>query len=40
MLLAQNNEVVIKDIDPKKVELINKKVSPIIDKDIEEYLKS
>ncbi|RUM50235.1 MAG: UDP-glucose 6-dehydrogenase [Hydrogenothermus sp.] len=40
ILLAQNNEVVIKDIDPKKVELINKKVSPIIDKDIEEYLKS
>ncbi len=40
ILLAQNNEVVIKDIDPKKVELINKKISPIDDKDIEHYLKN
>ncbi|MGC8941956.1 MAG: nucleotide sugar dehydrogenase [Sulfurihydrogenibium sp.] len=40
ILLAQNHEVVIKDIDPKKVELINNKVSPIIDKDIEFYLKN
>ncbi|MRI58605.1 MAG: UDP-glucose 6-dehydrogenase, partial [Epsilonproteobacteria bacterium] len=28
VLLAQNNEVVAYDIDPKKVELINKRVSP------------
>lgn len=40
ILLAQNHEVVIKDIDPTKVKLINNKVSPIIDKDIEFYLKS
>lgn len=40
ILLAQNNEVVIKDIDQKKVELINKKQSPIIDKDIQDYLKN
>jgi len=40
ILLAQHNEVVIKDIDPKKVDLINKKQSPIIDKDIEDYLKN
>ncbi|PMP77021.1 MAG: UDP-glucose 6-dehydrogenase [Sulfurihydrogenibium sp.] len=40
ILLAQNHEVVIKEIDPKKVELINNKVSPIIDKDIEFYLKN
>ncbi|WP_297493211.1 nucleotide sugar dehydrogenase [Persephonella sp.] len=40
ILLAQHNEVVVKDIDPKKVELINKKISPIIDKDIEDYLKN
>ena len=40
ILLAQKNEVVLKDIDPKKVELINNKRSPIIDKDIEDYLKN
>jgi UDPglucose 6-dehydrogenase len=38
ILLAQNHEVVIKDIDPQKVMLINEKKSPIIDKDIQEYL--
>ena len=38
ILLAQNNEVVIKDIDENKVNLINQKKSPIIDKDIEDYL--
>lgn len=40
ILLAQNHEVVIKEIDPTKVKLINNKVSPIIDKDVEYYLKS
>lgn len=40
ILLAQNHEVVIKEIDPTKVNLINNKVSPIIDKDVEYYLKS
>ncbi|SNZ06226.1 UDPglucose 6-dehydrogenase [Persephonella hydrogeniphila] len=40
ILLAQHNQVVIKDIDPEKVDLINRKISPIIDKDIEEYLKN
>ncbi|WP_457625490.1 nucleotide sugar dehydrogenase [Persephonella sp.] len=40
ILLAQHNEVVIKDIDPHKVDLINRKISPIIDRDIEEYLKN
>ena len=40
ILLAQNNEVVLKDIDQKKVEMINRKESPIIDKDIQEYLKN
>ncbi len=39
VLLAQNHEVVLKDIDPTKVEKINKKQSPIIDKDIQHYLK-
>lgn len=40
ILLAQKHEVVIKDIDSTKVKLINNKVSPIIDKDVEFYLKS
>ena len=40
ILLAQNNEVIIKDIDPTKVELINRKESPILDKDIQYYLKN
>jgi len=38
ILLAQNHQIVIKDIDPQKVKLINEKKSPIMDKDIQEYL--
>lgn len=37
-LLSQHNEVVALDIIPEKVEMINNKVSPIRDKEIEEYL--
>ena len=37
-LLAQHNEVVAVDIVPEKVQLINSKKSPIVDKEIEEYL--
>lgn len=38
ILLAQHNSVKAVDIIPAKVELINDKKSPIIDKKIEEYL--
>jgi len=39
LLLAQNNEVIALDIIAKKVEMINNKISPIEDKETEEYLK-
>lgn len=38
VLLAQHNEVTAVDVVPEKVEMINKRVSPIADKEIEEYL--
>ncbi len=38
ILLAQHNEIVALDIDEKKVNMINNKISPIIDKETEEYL--
>ena len=40
VLLAQHNEVVAVDIVEDKVQKINKKISPIQDKEIEEYLSS
>lgn len=38
VLLAQHNKVTAVDIIPEKVEMLNKRKSPIIDKEIEEYL--
>lgn len=39
-LLSQRNEVVALDVIPEKVEMINHKISPIQDKEIEEYFKT
>ena len=37
-LLSQHNEVTAVDIVPKKVDLINNHKSPIVDKEIENFL--
>lgn len=38
ILLAQHNEVIAVDIVKEKVDMINNKVSPIMDREIEDYL--
>jgi UDPglucose 6-dehydrogenase len=38
VLLAQHNDVTVLDIIQEKVDMINEKKSPIIDKELEEYL--
>ena len=38
ILLSQNNEVVALDVIEEKAEMINNKISPIVDKEITEYL--
>ncbi|OBU45375.1 UDP-glucose 6-dehydrogenase [Photobacterium phosphoreum] len=40
MLLAQHNEVVAIDIIEEKINLLNDKISPIVDKEIEGFLKN
>lgn len=39
VVLAQHHEVVAVDIDPRKVELVNERVSPIVDAELESYLR-
>lgn len=38
VLLAQNNEVLACDKMPEKVDMINRRISPLVDKELEEYL--
>lgn len=38
VLLSQHNEVTAVDIIPEKVEMINQRKSPIVDRELEEYL--
>ncbi|MFR6330373.1 MAG: hypothetical protein ACLUOI_17115 [Eisenbergiella sp.] len=38
MLLAQHNKVYATDIQKERVEAVNKRHSPILDKEVEEYL--
>ena len=38
VILSQHNKVIAVDVVPSKVELINNRKSPIIDKELEEYL--
>ena len=40
ILLAQHNEVIALDVIAEKVDMINRRDSPIIDTEIEEYLKT
>ncbi len=38
ILLAQHNEVIALDIVPEKIEMLNNKILPIEDKELEEYI--
>ena len=38
ILLSQNHEVLALDVNPEKVDKINKRISPIVDDDVEDYL--
>jgi nucleotide sugar dehydrogenase len=38
VVLAQHHRVVAVDIDPHKVDLLNRRVSPIVDAELEDYL--
>lgn len=40
ILLAQNHRVFAVDVDPRKIEMVNNRLSPLSDPEIEEYLTS
>ena len=40
VLLAQNHEVTAVDVIEEKVEMINRRESPIVDAELEDYLKN
>ena len=40
ILLSQNNNVHLFDIDKEKIDMVNKRISPIADDEINEYLKN
>jgi len=40
VLLSQHNTVIAYDILPEKAENINNRISPVIDNELQEYLKS
>ena len=40
VLFAENHEVVAFDLDPEKMEMVNNKVSPMNDPEMQDYLLS